>query len=249
MLVIDGNSSPTARDVDDWIERKGSIKQAFDGGVRAEAGARTLIPNVNRLETWTPPTIVVSSMYERTYVQRYFFTKKVVFTIVKIYSNSKGDEYYEMLIVMDRHTSGYELFSAHKSYGKSEWLPFRYCDRQKTTYDVSDRGVNWIRKAVSSFDEIEYVVSVSSGIERLWTEMDRSKQRGQAMQSDIEHLRAEMDRSLQRDQAMQSDIERLRTELDRSQRAQADQRAQDWCVMSNAAVLMVTLSMAAAYLM
>jgi hypothetical protein len=45
-LVIDGNFSPTARDVDDWIERKGSIEQAFDG-VRGEEGADARMHKVN----------------------------------------------------------------------------------------------------------------------------------------------------------------------------------------------------------
>jgi hypothetical protein len=187
-LVIDGNSSPTARDVDDWIERKGSIKQAFDG-VRAKEGAQTLIP----------------------YANGYFFTKKVVF---KFFSDT-------ILLVMDRHSYQCVRFSANLEQHGLNWYPTPFRP-MNTAYTGGIFG-NWretsirdllIWKAVQTVNEIE------------------------KEQSDSVRVRA-----------MQSDIERLRTELDRSQRAQADQRAQDWCVMSNAALLMVTLYMAAAYLM
>jgi hypothetical protein len=45
-LVIEGNRHPTVRDVDDLIERKGSIEEAFDGAW-AEEGAGGQITQIN----------------------------------------------------------------------------------------------------------------------------------------------------------------------------------------------------------
>jgi hypothetical protein len=190
-LVIDGNRNPTMGDVDDRIERMGSIARAF-AGVRVEEGAVGQIPKVNGFHQ----------------------TKKVAYGM--------GFDGREVsLIVMDYHNPNhYVWFYADLKGGQ---LRSTNCPPM-----FSDERVARIRNAIMK---------------------SKVQCAAEARSKELQRARAERSEELQRLRAMQSDIEHLRMELDRHHRAQADQRAQDWCVMSNAAVLMATLYMAAAYLM
>jgi hypothetical protein len=125
-LVIDGNRQPTIADVDDWIERKGSIEQAFDG-VLAEEGAGRELLNINAL---------------------FYFTKKVAFRLWR-------DKHYAWLIVVDRYKPSHSVcFRADSDQLRFSIHECR--DESGNEDAVYDERVMLIRRAIESFAQIDH---------------------------------------------------------------------------------------------
>jgi hypothetical protein len=120
-LVIDGNRQPTIKDVDDWIERKGSIEQAFDG-VLAEEGAGSQLLRINAL---------------------FYFTKKVAFRLWR-------DKHYAWLVVVDRYNPSHSVcFRADSDQLRFSIHECR--DESGNEDEVYHERVMLIRGAIESF--------------------------------------------------------------------------------------------------
>jgi hypothetical protein len=129
-LVIDGNRQPTMDDVDNWVERKGSIEQAFDGVLAAEGAGDELM------------------VFKYSNAPFFYITKNVVFRLWT-------EGCYAWLVVVDRRIRDHSVcFRADP-----DRLQFRIHDCDDAVYDaVYDECLYMITESMVYWDAVNMPV-------------------------------------------------------------------------------------------
>ena len=128
-LVIDGNRQPTMDDVDNWVERKGTVEEAFDGVLAAEGAGDELM------------------VFKYSNAPSFYITKNVVF---RLWTEGR----YAWLVVVDRRIRDHSVcFRADP-----DRLQFRYHDHVAVYDAVYDECLYMFTESMVYWDAVNMPV-------------------------------------------------------------------------------------------